>query len=262
MKNIFCLLAVMLILSILIGCGSEEIAQGFQESATNSESAMLNDAEDDGTLNYWRPYKLNYWKPYKGNIPANGGGELVSVITTGEEYTFNIFDGCYKELGIPKDKFELPRVSGWRIDLSTLDIVGETRSGEIIMAGNSQTPMLVCVANSESEKVQILLREDIAQEGIAFFDFSSFDVYYEGHLVENRAQAELFWSYHTQIRENDVESMVLDGDWEYYRLTFVHRECPALQYEINFGVCGDSICMQNLHRKIDICIPLEHIRQG
>lgn len=262
MKKIICLLSLLIVLSVMTGCNTEAITETPTASLPVVEipAESSSGKEDIPTSEPTSPFLVRKWKNYSGDIPTTST-ETILPITTNEDNMVHIFDTCYREEKIPENKLELPMSSGWRIDLNSMEIVGKTTGGEIIMATDSQEPLLVCIANSISEKVSIFLNTDIADKGIESFDFSSFDVYYGDQLIKKQDKeiVERMWLDHIHDNADVKDSVVLDGDWEYYSLTLVHKECSALRYELNLGICGDKLYMENIHRNYYIRMSLDQL---
>lgn len=260
MKKIIYLSIILIVLSIMTGCSTVAIAETPTASLPVVEiSTEISPKKEDSPISEpISPFLVCKWKNYSGDIPTTSI-ETILPVTTNEDDMVHILDACYREEKIPENKLELPISSGWRIDLNSMEIIGKTTGGDIIMATGSQEPLLVCIANSNHEQVSIFLNTDIADKGIESFDFSSFDVYYGDQLIKKQDIVERMWLYHIHDNADVKDTVVYDGDWEYYSLTLVHKECSALRYELNLGICGDKLYMENIHRKYYVRISLDRL---
>ncbi len=261
MKKLFYLTIILIVISIFAGCSTKVKDEVSIESPSVVESPTERslEKEDVPISESTGTFTVCEWKNYSGSIPTTNI-ETILPVTSTENDMVHILDTDYKEEHISENKWELPMSSGWRIDLNSMDVVGKTAGGDLIMATGSQEPLLVCIANSNNEPVRIFLNAEIAENGIASFDFSSFDIYYNDQLIDKRDIVERIWLYHVQDDPDAKDTLILDGTWEYYSLTLVHKECSALRYELNLGIYGDKLYMENIHRKYYVSMSLDQLQ--
>ena len=119
---------------------------------------------------------------------------------------------------------------------------------------------MICIYDPDSEETQLLFREDVAKAGIGAFELDDLDLFVDGEKLRKTAQIEAIWKIHTDHEEHETAWPVLDGDWEFYSLRLVHKEHPALQYEINFGICDQIMYIENLTAQEEVCVPVDGIK--
>ena len=237
-------LLMIIALLLLNGCN--------QEIATPTHPSK---GEIHGTI------QIDCWKLFEGSVQVSGTENLASVDEpTIENNSVEFYDTPYMVYRVPADKLEFPTVSGWRILLPELPARNIAPSGKIILAAPCQEPPMICIYDPDSEETQLLFREDIAKAGIAAFELDDFDLYVDGEELQKTAQIEAIWKIHTDHEEHEKAWPVLDGDWDFYSLRLVHKEHPALQYEINFGICNQVLYIENLTAQEEVCVPVDEIR--
>lgn len=196
------------------------------------------------------------WNLYTGCINHPGINDTLPTVDfycTGSALL--AFDAEYERIDLSNTKMELPTTSWWRIDLSELPVKGKTPSGDNIWYPDGDCPPVICIYDSASGRLQGFLRQDIAAINGEKFDLNAWDAFYDGNLLEEREQLEALWKVHTGVESYQEAVPVLDGEWKSYRLTLVNKECPALQYELNFRICGDDmIYLENVSQDREIMI--------
>ena len=239
----FCLLFLIALLS-LGGCSLEK-AKLTHPSETGIHGTII----------------IDCWKLFEGSVEMGNVGELVSIDEPKiENDPLDLYDAKYTVYDVSADKLEFRTVSGWRILLPELPARNIAPSGKIILAAPCQEPPVICIYDPDSEETQLLFREDIAKAGIAAYELDDFDLYVDGEELQKTAQIEAIWKIHTDHEEHEKAWPVLDGDWDFYSLRLVHKEHPALQYEINFGICDQVLYIENLTAQEEVCVPVDEIR--
>ena len=204
---------------------------------------------------------VSCWRLFEGSVSTSDTENLVSIDEpTIENNSLELYDAAYTVYQIPADKLEFPTVSGWRIGLPELPARNVTPSGKIILAESCQKPPLICIYDPDSEETQLLFREDVAENGIGAFELDDFDLYVDGEEIQKTAQIEAIWKIHASCEEYPSEWPILDGDWDFYSLRLVHKEHPALQYEINFGICSQTLYVENIHSQEMVSVPVDEIK--
>ena len=173
----------------------------------------------------------------------------------------DIYGETYIVFELPIDKLEMPLVSGWRINLNELFASNITPSGKVIFVSDSQKSPLICIHDGNSGENQLMFREDVAEMGVGAFELDDFQLYIDGSLVHKTEQIEAIWEMHTD-GVYQIAYPVLDGDWNYYSLMLVHSTYPAIQYEINFGVCDNYLYIENLNVQGGVRVPVDQIMRG
>ena len=237
-------LLMLITLLLLNGCN--------QEIATPTHPS---EGEIHGTI------IIDCWKLFEGSVEMGNVGELVPIDEPKiENDSLDLYDAKYTVFDVAADKLEFQTVSGWRILLPELPARNVAPSGKIILASPCQEPPMICIYDPDSEETQLLFREDIAKAGIGAFELDDFDLYVDGKELQKTAQMEAIWKIHTDHGEYETAWPVLDGDWDFYSLRLVHKEHPALQYEINFGICDQVLYIENLTAQEEVCVPVDEIR--
>ena len=118
---------------------------------------------------------------------------------------------------------------------------------------------MICIYDQESGQIHSYLQQEIIDQGIASFEFGSFDVYFEDDIIQKTEQIENIWNYYISDDVFQPAVLLLDSDWNYYTLSLVYNNCVALQYEINFAVCDDFLYIENLISGQVIRVPISLI---
>lgn len=240
-----------ILFSMLTGC--------LGSPSEESHSDIVSKVEESSTPFSIGHFVTNIWKPYKGTIPQMHLSDLPTIELIDNNHSYHILNNDYLPLNVPKEKWELSMTSGWRINLDNMVAVGKTENDNIILCSEGDEPLAICLLNNGSGSIQCLLRKDIAEAGIGELDCSFFNIYYKEQLVQKRASLEFIWLCYTQENIYPDIGHLLDGDFAYETFIFSHIECPALQYEINIGVYGDSVYMENLYCENMIRVPIADI---
>ena len=236
---------LLLIALLFLGGCSREITELTQPSETGIHGTII----------------IDCWKLFEGSVEMGNVGKLVSIDEPKiENDSLDIYDAKYTVYQVPVDKLEFPTVSGWRIQLNKLPARNTTPSGKIIFASPCQEPPMICIYDPDSEETQLLFREDVAKAGIGAFELDDFDLFVDGEKLRKTAQIEAIWKIHTDQEEHEKAWPVLDGDWDYYSLKLIHKEHPALQYEINLGISDQIMYIENSTAQEEVCVPVDRIK--
>lgn len=205
---------------------------------------------------------IKYWDLFEGDISLKDTAELglieeVEIVNN----SLDIYNAKYIAWELPIDKFEFPTASGWRINLNELNVKNTTKAGAMVLIPGYPEPPFIYIHNTDSAENKLLFREDVAEKGINAFKLQDFDLYINGEAVKITEQIEQIWQIHTNAEAYQPAYPVLDGDWAYYSLRLIHRKYPALQYEINLGICDDFLYIENLNSHCEVCLPVDQIRK-
>ncbi|MGM9641487.1 MAG: hypothetical protein ACI3V3_09015, partial [Faecousia sp.] len=197
--------------------------------------------------------------PYEGNLPQYDMEALPEEALLQDGNTFLLFGSVYNAMEVSKNQVETILTCGWKLRLDALTPIAVIRPATVVFApqenGNSDL-MFLYVREEDTGVSYWLTRDDCRLGEILDLDMESFDVYSDGKLFDDMQFASRLWNYHTNSSFADPDD-VLDGDWLNDSLLFVCKECPALTYEIKYGICGDKLYVENLANQIHIAIPLQ-----
>ena len=224
----------------------------------SSKKDQINSELADGSI---EAIDLKPWVPYVGSIPTMAfEGMIDAEFDAGGNII--LFDSQYNKLDLSND---LPSLlfpgHGWRINLDEMTPFRMEGRDLILMIPEGESHEVICTIDPSSNSVSVYFREDIAKEGISYFDYSQFDIYYDGTLVGGDARVKRLWDCHTQNVDN-VGHMLMEESPDSYSLTFVYKQNPAIQYELQFNVWDDMLCMDNIVLNEEIYITIELFRDG
>lgn len=260
-KIITYFLLVTVLLVTLSGCRTAQENDVATDRGSEKSSYREWESNDDTVFSFDLAEVFGFRKPYKGDVELAEYDELPSLELNRESNDMLHFQGNYYVLLHSEEEFDFSSVSGWRIHLNDLSAEGKTPSGDILLASDKNEPMVVCISSQDADNLQCYLRKDLYETGVGGLGFDSFDVFYDGCLVEQREGVERIWNYHINGCDEIALGPVLDGydTWTFYSLTLVHRSCSALQYEFNFGVNSETVFMEFLPYNNIGMMPLELI---
>lgn len=199
------------------------------------------------------------WTPYVGSIPTAHPEENMKI-EVDSNGNIILFDYQYHKLEIGNDLMDqvFPS-SGWRINLDEMVSFGVKEQRNIIlMIPKGEDRPVICTIDTISDDVSVYFREDIAKEGISYFDYSQFHIYYDDILVEEDIHVKRLWEYHTQAKDDVSQMMIMEESaTDCCILTFVHKDIPAIQYELQFKVWDYMLCMDNIVANRKIYIPMD-----
>lgn len=252
MNNRLCLFVLIAAFLMLSGCGGES-APHTDSSRTDVEEILLPDMTTETV-------QIEYWQLYAGDVNLADVADTLPVVhMESRDGILYVFDTEYVPLDMPAEKFELPTASGWRIDLGELSVIGTTTSGEIILMPDCKNSPLICIYDRAIGQPKCYLREDVGTISPDLFDLVKFESAHDGFQSQKSIPAENIWKLHTSVDAYEQAFPLLDGDWTYYSLTLVSKECPALQYEIKCGICEDILYIENIHTEYMICVPADQV---
>lgn len=242
---------VLLVLTLLVGCNEPTVTE------TNPTQSNQNSTQITDTV------IISQWNLFVGEM-KHSNAELPSIAKNmTEDGSLEIFDAQYIVFELPEDKLENSTTSGWRINLDELVPQGVLISGEIVLSPDQNRPPVVCIYDGNTGMIQCLFRKDLTDNGMDLFKLSDFDV-----IVTNKSSQaihsypiEEIWEIHTGLQNFEEAYPILDGDWEYYCVKLVHSQYPALQYELNFGVCDNYLYIENLNTQNEVRVPVDQINQ-
>ena len=246
----YCVICVLFMFG-LTSCGKNDMPEISTNGVVISESS---DPQATETI-----IRVPQWNPYKGNtIPQDGNILFPIDIIAGENGSVIIFDAEYIFLDDFADKYEFATTSGWRVNLSKMSIVGYLKStGEMVLIPDCDNALVVCLHDRLSGEIRCLVRRDVLEEPNRRLEWDQFDVYIDDHLASNVETAEYVWQVHTDENMYETAIPVLDGEWQYCSISMVYKECPALQYELNYGVCDGWIYVERISTSQLVQVPLK-----
>ena len=68
---------------------------------------------------------------------------------------------------------------------------------------------------------------------------------------------EWVWKNHVQEPADLYGTILLDGDFIDFRITLRHKAETAIQYELNFGICGGKLYLKNPYVRFDHVVPMK-----
>lgn len=200
------------------------------------------------------------WNPCEGEFEYTEKENLLPFTNVSSKNNMvNYGDTKYIKMDLPMDMFELPLTSGWRIQLNELSPVARTNSGDIIFISSCDNSPILCIYDKVSGAVQCYLRSDIEEHGICSLELDDFDIYVDGCFIPKDEKIDLIWKMHTGNEKYSTGYLPLDGDWKYYSLRLTYKDCPALQYELNFVLIDGLLYIDNLPSGERKYIPVNQI---
>lgn len=251
-KRYYCVICLFL-LFFFVSCGEHNMAD-------TSNATIINNGGLENNAIAETIY-ISYWHPYEGDITIQDT-ELITLDEAFPNVGKIAFQGVeYIMLDFSVNTYISPE-SGWKINLNALKAKWKTTDGYIVLIpDDTNAPPMICTYENASGQIRCYLREDILDGEVELPSIDAFDFYYEGNrLQESRQLVEEIWYYHVGDEEFPKAVLVLDGEWDYYSIRMIYKDCPALQYEINIEVCNDLLYIENLSRGQAISIPIDQIR--
>lgn len=257
----FTILCLVVTLLVLAGCNSlskSEHTNDREDQTSTAYSDSKNEESynlfEDGSIQYYYA-SIDPWIPYVGRIPTASPEETMEVEVDADGNII-LFESLYYKLELDNDfRNLLPPKSGWRINLDVMIPVGIEGQDNILLLPKTEVPPVICTVDASSNTVSVFFYEDIAKKGLSYFDYSEFDVYYDGNLIEGDPRCKLLWDYHTQVMDNILYGMLMEEVPDNYSLTFVHKQNPAIQYELQIRIWDNMLCIENIYANQKIYIP-------
>lgn len=201
---------------------------------------------------------IKLWDSFCGDITLpEDYTQLPIVDYERSDRTIRVFGMNYSIFELSNEKLETGFTSGWRLDLSKLTAVAQAGSGETILFADSQNNAMICLYDTISGQIQCYISQNFNANGSNMPGIDSFVPHIDGEVIQDEAFVEYIWNLHVSEGNYQAFLPVLDGEYMYYSLLLVHRENVALEYELNFVVCGGLLCIENLDSKQIICVPIE-----
>lgn len=231
---------------------------GIQDQNVSKDSGQQQSAESQSGVIF-----VDRWNMFAGSLDITEASVPPVVEVEEKETGEFILDGRlykqYKTDTYKIDFFYNISANCWHMDLSHCSIIGKTQDGIEIIGPNVETSLVICLSNEEERTALLLMRPDIIENGVSVFDLDDFDIYWDGQSSFDNTLITSLWELHTGYQEYPIAGPMLDGDWELHRLIMVLKECPALIYEFNVGICEDELYIKNLNCQDTICVPIDQI---
>lgn len=249
MKNLHYCIICLLVCFLFAGCDTHDLS----EISTNGSASQTDSVTSTVAVTTWNPYEGDVIIQDTEMLPLN------EMVLKGNKLCFQGAE--YVIMDLPTNKVKIAATSGWKIHLTALTAKWRTSDGYIVLVPDDRiTPPLICTYEDATGKICCYLRTDISDGGVEWFDIDSFDTYFEGDIVrESKQSVEKIWRYHVSDEELTEALPMLDGEWEHYSLMLVYKDCPALQYELNFAICNDLLYIEKLSSGNLMSIPVNQI---
>lgn len=251
MKMRYCICGVIVLMLLLTGCNGAQPQEDSSNGMTTNETTLPNPEIVT--------YAISQWIPFEGEIDHVENVDLLPRINTeSKDGLLNYGSIEYKKLELPEEMYERPITSGWRIQLKELSPVGILESGGIVLMPNCTNSPVLCFYYESSDNLLFFLKSDFGEDGICSLELDDFDIYADGCIIPKDERIEHIWNMHTGKDTYQTGYLPLDGNWKYYSLRLVYKECPTLQYEMNLVLINDFLYIENLQSKELACIPIKH----
>ena len=248
MRIIKMLTTVILAFLLLAGCGS--MPNAFDAEITPSDQPLQN-----VTI-----VNVQLWKYFSGAIDLANHTESLPVVDSEIQNGVLCFEGSeYVVWEQFENKLDLSTSSGWHIDLDRFSPKAKTPSNQLVLTPNDSDNTVICVYDTATCQTICLLKCGSSETNKIVFHLEDFLIFYDGKQIVDEEYIEYLWAIHTGSKESNIAYPVLDGDWTYYSLTLVSKECDALEYELRFGICGDTLYMELFNSEQMVKVPVEKI---
>lgn len=209
----------LIIVLILCGCTGKE---------TQKESDFLHEIAKNQTKDS---------SLYTGDLPTADydAVEIIQISITEDSCIFQNYN--YTNISSKVKTYFITGNWGWRIDLSSLELMGKTDTDQLVYAqkdtNNKILSLIIC---DEENNLTWYYDEESAVFDPKEYSFEDFLVVeYPEKKIDHRNSPENIWRAHSILQEGGEEGMFLDGDFELYLMTLTNKSHPELSYLLYYG---------------------------
>lgn len=195
---------------------------------------------------------------FQGELPSAEGGNYPQMdYSIDKNGYYEIFGNTYMPVSPPEGEERLIASSFWQINMDDFAPIGVLRDGSVLYTPGSQSPAAFLLRFSGAKDIRCYFREDILLEFPDAIYSEDYTLYDGEKVIPADEQLCYVWAAHVSDSELEIGYGVLDGDWDFYYVNLVNKECPSLCYKFEYVRIDGDYYVENIYMKKDVVLQPE-----